>query len=244
MRRPLRLAHASDIHLDTDFYNGGDNVEQRDYYRGVFQTLLDRIVAEKPHLFLLPGDLFDSNRASDDTITWSMQALGKLPFPVIMIPGNHDCVEPNAIFHRHDFNQVENVRMLASPDGEATELPELQVIAWGKGMVEHSPEYSPLGDLKPAQPGVWNIALGHGIYVGKEGGYSHRSSPVEARQIEASGYDYIALGHHHALLNVSAKSTTAYYCGAPVPVSKGSQGTFLIVDLEDGKPANVTVHRL
>jgi DNA repair exonuclease SbcCD nuclease subunit len=243
MRTSLRIAHGSDIHLDTDYYGGSDNLSQRDYYRGVFQTLLERITAEQPHLMLLPGDLFDSNRASDDTILWSMEALGKLPFPVIMIPGNHDCLEPGAIFHRHDFNRIDNVRMLTAADGEVTELPELQVIAWGKGMIEHSPEYSPLGDLKSAQPGVWNLALGHGIYVGKEG-FSYRSSPVEARQIEASGYDYIALGHHHALLNVSAKATAAYYCGAPVPVSKGAQGSFLTVDLADGKPATVAVHRL
>jgi DNA repair exonuclease SbcCD nuclease subunit len=243
MRRRLRIAHGSDIHLDTDYYGGPENLSQRDYYRGVFDTLLRRVTAERPDLMLLPGDLFDSNRASDETIQWSMNALGKLPFPVIMIPGNHDCLEPGAIFHRYDFNRVENLRLLLAPEGEATELPELQVIAWGKGMVEHSPEYSPLGDLKPAQRGVWNLALGHGIYVGKDG-YTYRSSPVEARQIEASGYDYIALGHHHALLNVSTKSTAAYYCGAPVPIAKGAQGTFLTVDLEDGQPPRVTVHRL
>lgn len=243
MRRKLRIAHGSDIHLDTDYYGGTENLGQRDHYRGVFDTLLRRAAAERPDLMLLPGDLFDSNRASDDTIQWSMESLGKLPFPVIMIPGNHDCLEPGAIFHRYDFNRVENVRLLLAPEGEVTELPELQVIAWGKGMVEHSPEYSPLGGLKPAQRGVWNLALGHGIYVGKDG-FSHRSSPVEARQIAASGYDYIALGHHHALLNVSTQGTAAYYCGAPVPIAKGAQGTFLTVDLEDGQPPQVTVHRL
>jgi DNA repair exonuclease SbcCD nuclease subunit len=67
---------------------------------------------------------------------------------------------------------------------------------------------------------------------------------VEARQIAASAYDYIALGHHHALLNVSAGSTAAYYSGAPIPIAKGSQGTFLMVDLEEGKPAAVTIHKL
>ena len=244
MKRNLRIAHGSDIHLDTDYYGGNEHLSQRDYYRGVFHTLLERIRAEKPDLMMLPGDLFDSNRASDDTILWTMELLGKQPFPVLMIPGNHDCLEAGAIFGRHDFNRIGNVRLLLGTEGEATELPELQVAAWGKGMVEHSPEYSPLGNIQAPKPGMWNLGMGHGIYVGKDGGTSYRSSPVEARQIEASGYDYIALGHHHALLNVSTKSTAAYYCGAPVPVSKGGQGTFVIVDLEEGKPAQVAVHRL
>jgi DNA repair protein SbcD/Mre11 len=243
MRRTLRIAHGSDVHLDTDFYEGGENLSQRDHHRGVFRTLLDRIQVEKPDLMLLPGDLFDSNRASQGTILWAMEQLAALPFPVIMIPGNHDAVEPGGIFLKHDFGQIKNVRMLIAPDGESTELPELCVTAWGKGMVEHAPEYSPLGGMPEARAGLWNLGLGHGIYVGNDG-ISYRSSPVEARQIEASGYDYIALGHHHALLNVTGKATTAYYSGSPIPISKSGQGTFLMVTLEEGKPAAVAIHKL
>jgi DNA repair exonuclease SbcCD nuclease subunit len=243
MRKPLRIAHGSDVHLDTDHYGGPENLGQRDYHRAVFQTLLERVAAERPQVFLLPGDLFDSNRASDDTALWAMDLLARQPFPTVMIPGNHDCLEEGAIFRRHDFNRVPTVRLLTALDGEALELPELQAVAWGRGMVEHTPEYSPLGGLPPAREGVWNLGLGHGIYVGRDG-FTQRSSPVEARQIAASGYDYIALGHHHALLNVSTPATAAYYSGAPVPIAKGAQGTFLIVDLEDGRPAAVTIHRL
>ena len=243
MRRTLKIAHASDIHLDTDFYEGGENLAQRDYHREVFRALLDRILAQQPNLMLLPGDLFDSNRASGATILWAMEQLAALPFPVIMIPGNHDALEPDAIFLRHDFGRISNVQMLLSVEGETLDLPELEVTAWGKGMVEHSPEYSPLGGLPAPRAEQWNLGLGHGIYVGREG-FTYRSSPIEARQIEASGYDYIALGHHHALLNVSAKATSAYYSGSPVPISKSGQGTFLLITLEDGKPATVDIHKL
>jgi DNA repair protein SbcD/Mre11 len=243
MRRTLKIAHGSDVHLDTDFYEGGENLAQRDYHRGVFRTLLDRVQSHQPDLMLLPGDLFDSNRASQGTILWAMEQLAGLPFPVIMIPGNHDAMEPEAIFRRHDFGKIRNVRMLVSPEGERVELQDLGVSAWGKGMVEHTPEYSPLGGLPAPTTGLWNLALGHGIYVGKEG-FSYRSSPVEARQIEASAYDYIALGHHHALLNVSAPGTAAYYSGSPVPISKSGHGTYLTVTLEEGKPATVETHKL
>lgn len=243
MRRTLKIAHASDVHLDTDFYEGGENLSQRDYHRGVFRALLDRILAQQPHLMLLAGDLFDSNRASLATILWAMEQLAALPFPVIMIPGNHDALEPDAIFLRHDFGRIPNVRMLTAAEGESHDLPELEATAWGKGMVEHTPEYSPLGGLPAPRPDRWNLGLGHGIYVGRDG-FTFRSSPVEARQIEASGLDYIALGHHHALLNVSAKATAAYYSGSPVPITKSGQGTFLLITLEDGKPAIVAVHKL
>ncbi len=243
MRRTLKIAHGSDVHLDTDFYEGGENISQRDYHRGVFGTLLERIRAQQPDLMLLSGDLFDSNRASSGTILWAMERLATLPFPVIMIPGNHDAMEPGAIFFRHDFGRISNVRMLVSADGETCEVPELEAVAWGKGMVEHAPEFSPLGGLPAPSSERWNLALAHGIYVGKDG-FTYRSSPVEARQIEASGYDYVALGHHHALLNVSVKGTSAYYSGSPVPISKSGRGTFLAITLEDGKPARVETHQL
>jgi DNA repair exonuclease SbcCD nuclease subunit len=243
MRRPLKIAHGSDVHLDSDFYEGGENTAIRDYHRGIFHALLERVRAQAPHLMLLPGDLFDSNRASQGTVLWAMEQLAALPFPVILIPGNHDAMEPDAIFQRHDFGRIGNVRLLTAAEGERVEMPELHVSAWGKGMVEHTPEYSPLGGLPAPAAERWNLALGHGIYVGKEG-FTYRSSPVEARQIEISGYDYIALGHHHALLNVSAKGTAAYYSGSPVPISKSSQGTFLMVTLEEGRPATVEIHKL
>jgi DNA repair protein SbcD/Mre11 len=243
MRPPLKIAHASDIHLDTDYYGGEENLAGRDYNRAVFDTLLRRIEAEQPHLMLLPGDLFDSNRASEDTVAWAMEQLGRLPFPVLMIPGNHDCLEEGAIYQRHDFARVSNVEMLLATGGELRELPGLHAAVWGKAMVEHSTEFRPLEGIAPADPGRWNLAMGHGIYVGREG-FSFRSSPIEARQIARSGYDYIALGHHHALLDVSAQGTAAYYSGAPVPISPDRAGTYLVIALQEGQLAQVHVRHL
>lgn len=243
MKSPLRLAHASDIHLDTDYFGGEENLTSRDYCRGVFLNLLENIRAASPQLFLLPGDLFDSNRASEETIAWAMEQLGALPFPVAMIPGNHDCLEEGSIFLRHDFSRVPNVDMLLAADGECLELEGLNVRIWGKGMVEHSAEFSPLGGMPDPLPGRWNLAMGHGIYVGRDG-FSYRSSPVTEKQIERSGHDYIALGHHHALLDVSTNGSPAYYSGAPIPISQEHQGTWLLIDLREGAGAEVRVNKL
>jgi DNA repair exonuclease SbcCD nuclease subunit len=243
MKQPLKLVHASDVHLDTDYYGGTENLSLRDYHRGIFASLLQRARDEQPQLMLLPGDLFDSNRASEATILWAMEQLGALPFPVLMIPGNHDCLEEGAIFHRYDFAGIPNVELLQAAEGEQHELPALGAAVWGKGMVEHSTEFRPLDGLPAARPDRWNLAMGHGIYVGREG-FSFRSSPVEARQIARSGYDYIALGHHHALLDVSADATAAYYSGAPVPISPDRAGTYLVVEFREGESTQVHVRHL
>lgn len=242
-RRPLRLAHCSDIHLDTDYHGGASNGSLRDHYRAVFAALLTRIRAEAPGLLVLPGDLFDSNRASADTVAWAAEQLAALPFPVVMIPGNHDCLEEGSVFHRFDFARAPNVVFLGAPEGERRELDALGVTAWGRGMVSHHPDYLPLAGIPAPRDGRWNLALGHGIFVGAQGN-GYRSSPVRSADIAASGYDYIALGHHHARLDVTQGATAAHYCGAPVPISPDRKGTFLMVTLEPGQAARVTLHEL
>jgi len=242
-KRPLRLAHASDIHLDTDFHDGSPHLVLRDKYRRIFASLLERIMEQDPDVLLIPGDLFDSNRPSSETVTWAMERLAALPLPVVMIPGNHDCLEDNGVYRRYDFSALPNVTLLAAPEGESSLLVSHAMALWGRGMVAHTPEFQPLQGLPAPRPGLWNIALGHGIYVGASG-MSYRSSPILSTQIAASGYDYIALGHHHALRDVSEAGTTAWYSGSPMPISPGSSGTFLITDLRLDQPARVTVHSL
>lgn len=242
MRPKLRLAHASDIHLDTDYYGGEEHLHRRDRCRQLFRTLLDNVRGQKPDAFLIAGDLFDSNRASRDTVLWAMEALGNLPFPVLMIPGNHDCLEHDGIYRRHDFNRIPNVQMIVDPQGATLELPDLKISAWGKGMALHSPDFRPLAGMPDVREGWWNLALGHGIFV--EGSHhSDRSSPIRSDQIGASRRDYVALGHHHGLKNVSDADTAAYYCGSPERLSDHS-GTFVTVDLEDGIEAQVSIRRV
>ena len=243
MKHPLHLVHASDIHLDTDYYGGDHNLAGRDFYRKIFHTLLEEIKALQPDLFMLPGDLFDSNRASEDTIVWAMDQLAALKMPVVMIPGNHDCLEEGGIYRRHDFNKLPNVFFLHEALGQIIELPKLRAIVWGRGMADHSPEFKPLQHMPAPRPGWWNLAMGHGIYVGKDEN-SYRSSPISAGEILTSEFDYIALGHHHALLDVSNGKTGAYYCGAPAPMDATSQGTFVSLRLSEGRRQQTSIHTL
>ncbi|MDH4247260.1 MAG: DNA repair exonuclease [Deltaproteobacteria bacterium] len=242
-RSPLRLAHASDIHLDTDYHDGSPHLLLRDRYRDLFGTLLERILTQEPQVLLLPGDLFDSNRPSAQTVAWVLERLGSLPLPVVLIPGNHDCMEENSIYHRHDFSALPNVTFLSDPQGETAILEPLRLALWGRGMVAHAPEFQPLQGMPAPHPEYWNVALGHGIYMG-DAALTHRSSPVLSAQIARSGFDYIALGHHHALRDVSEPGTAAWYCGSPMPISPGSSGTFLIADLNPDHPTQVSVHHL
>lgn len=241
MTHRLRIAHCSDIHLDSMVpgQQGADTANAAT--REAFAAALAAMCGHGPDLVLLAGDLFDHNRATPHSINWAMEILGNLPVPVIMIPGNHDCMEEGAIFHRYDFNRIPNVHLLAAAAGEMAHIPRLGVKAWGKGMVEHSRAYSPLGGI-PDRPGDcrFYLGLGHGLFV-PHGGDTDRSSPIHMREIEASHCDYLALGHHHAAMELVTESATAAYSGSPTD-KIGRGRTFVLVDLAtDGKP-ELAVH--
>lgn len=237
----LRIAHCADIHLDASGYGQALGADGSEFHRRAFAAALDEMRAHAPDLMLLAGDLFDSNRATAGTIEWAMQVLADLPFPVVMIPGNHDCMEPGAIYHRHDFNRIANVHMIAAAEGETVRLDRLGVAAWGKGMVEHTRSYSPLGGMPDRPAGArWYLGLGHGLFV-PHGGDTDRSSPIHMREIEASHCDYIALGHHHAAMELVTDRAVAAFSGSPTD-KVGRGPTYVIVDLAAGAAPALAIH--
>lgn len=241
MTHQLRFAHCSDIHLDGDApgLNGGSG----DYYREAFARALAEMRAHAPDLMLIAGDLFDSNAATDDTIAWAMDTIAAQPMPVVMIPGNHDCLEEGSIYHRYDFNRIPNLQFIDAEDGAIARIDPLSVSVWGKGMVEHSPDYSPLGGCPDRPDGsAWYLGMGHGIYV-PHGGETDRSSPIHMREIEAAECDYLALGHHHAAMELVNDKASAAFSGSPTDTI-GRGATYVIVDLERDAAPKIEVHAI
>jgi exonuclease SbcD len=230
----LRVAHCSDIHLTG---------ETSDRARNGFGAALAAIRAQRPDLLLLAGDLFDSNAVPDRTILWAMAELGALPFPVVMIPGNHDCLIADGIYRRHDFDTIGNVRLIADPAGGAVDLPALGARVWGRAMVSHTPGFQPLAGLE-ARPAdrIWHLGLAHGFFVPR-GEESMRSSPIRMEEIEAAGLDYLALGHHHAAMELVTPRACAAYCGSPTD-TLGRGRTYALADLVSGRTPTLTIHRI
>jgi DNA repair exonuclease SbcCD nuclease subunit len=217
----LRIAHCSDIHL-----SGG----AADTCRAGFVRALMAIRRRAPDLMLLAGDLFDTNTVPDETVLWAMDTLAALPFPVAMIPGNHDCMVPGGIYRRFDFGAIANVVFLGEEAGSVAEIPALHAVVWGRGMVDHAPRFRPLAGIPARSSGArWHLGLGHGIFVAR-GEQTHRSSPIRMEEIEASGFDYLALGHHHAAMDLATPAVCAAYSGSPTD-ALGCGPSYAMVEL-------------
>ena len=77
----LRIAHCADIHLDSSGYGQAMGASGSAFHRDAFTAALEEMRAHDPHLMLLAGDLFDSNRATAGTIEWAMQSWPNSPSP-------------------------------------------------------------------------------------------------------------------------------------------------------------------
>jgi DNA repair exonuclease SbcCD nuclease subunit len=232
-RPPLRVLHTADVHLGSDGYGDPQqHAAHAERGRRVFRRIVDRALADRVDLVLIAGDLFDHNRVPDETVAFVRGQLDRLRQPVVILPGNHDVLCEKSIYDRHDFTAGSpHVRMIRRLDGETIELPDLGVIVWGRAMEEHEPAFSPLAHLPARDDRRWCIAMGHGFFY-EERQRPERSSPIFADEIRDTGWDYVALGHHHTRMDVSQGRVAAHYAGTPMMESAGggAEGSVLRID--------------
>ena len=79
--------------------------------------------------------------------------------------------------------------------------------------MNHHPDNRPLERVPKKESGAWFIGLAHGYYINR--GADIYSSLITAEQIEASGLDYLALGHVHVFSEMKHGDTLAAYPGSP-----------------------------
>ena len=217
-RRPATVLHTSDCHLGTS--------ARRDE-EAAFERAIARACDERVDAVLIAGDLFDHVRVSDATLRWTAEQFGRLACPVVVIRGNHDVVDGRSVHERlMTVTGLEHVRVIDDHDGRVVEIPGTDVVVWGRAMLEHEPGYRPFAGLPEPPAGRWTIATGHGLVL--EDGSAGRSSPIFASDLAAVTWDYVALGHVHAYLEVRDHPTPVRYPGATAASHNGMPGVVLV----------------
>ncbi|MBM3346610.1 MAG: DNA repair exonuclease [Betaproteobacteria bacterium] len=233
MIRPLTIAHTSDVHLiDGD---EGANV------RAAFARVVDAVLLHEAGLFLIAGDLFDHNRICGDVIDFVYAQLARVKCPTVIISGNHDNSEQDAVLARMDFGRAgAHVMLIDDAGGVVLEFPELHATVWGRCMEDHHPAHRPLAGFPSRTRDLWHIGMAHGFY--SDDANADRSSLITAAEIGASGFDYLALGHVHCHRQLRHGATLAVYPGAPVPYGRDETGSMAIVRLHPGVQPRILEH--
>ena len=241
--RPLTLLHTADIHLDN---RPADSTQLPKTYL-TFEAIMDCAQDVNVDLVLIAGDLFDHNRVDEEAVVFAQDQLRRLDCPAVILPGNHDCLQADGIYKRHDFSAAcKNVRVISDPDGQSITFPDLDLRVWGRGMVDHEPGFHPLAHLpaRDASPTRWQVAMAHGFFY-EDFEAPERSSPILASEIRETGWDYVALGHKHVMADHSQGRVAAWYPGTPQPDwSPGPPGHVLVVEFCRDRGVAVRPHHM
>ncbi len=209
--RDLVLVHTSDVHVDEDYtaslFQGDGN--------GSLRLVLETAEALSADLVLLCGDTFECNRLSSSVLQHSADLLAKAGRPVVILPGNHDPVMEDSVFHKGRLHDIANVSVLGLTHEMSVAFPHLDLEVWGRAH-RHYGDMDPLAHIPPRKA-RWHIGMAHGHYEPMP----DRSTNVRASwligedEIAASGADYLALGHWNRPVQVKGGNVPAFYSGSP-----------------------------
>jgi DNA repair exonuclease SbcCD nuclease subunit len=262
----LRIIHTADVHLGARHDDLGEQAAaQRERQFAAFKATIDLALAEKVDLFLIAGDLFDSNvqpRRSVERVAAELKRLTEARIRTVIIPGTHDCFDRASIYRAYDLSAMagrapgDDLITVIDPDHPSVHLAALDLVVVGQVFATKRAPHSPLiglggppvdaaGDTGDASATLspWRIGMIHGS-IAIPGKTEHDEVVITTDEIAASGLDYLALGHWHSTQTAKAGNVTYAYSGAPEPVAldQDRAGKALLIDLDDpGGARSVTV---
>lgn len=248
----IRICHLADIHLGYRKYSKVTKlgVNQREVDISVaFREAIDKVIALKPTLTVIAGDLFHTVRPSNAIVTFAFRELKKLTTatnaPVVIIAGNHETpkrADSGCILKL--FSEIAGV-YVADTKAE-------KIVFKDKDIALFAVPHAALASIEQNRPKAddahaYNILVAHGQiserWISDFGGVE---LPLQA--LSPNEWDYIALGHVHVPREVSHN---CWYSGSVEHTANNiwaerSEGKgFLEVTLEKGAThPKVTFHTL
>ena len=176
-------------------------------------------------LVAVAGDLFDSPTPGRADVSAVCAAIGSIPCPVLVIPGNHDHGGPGSVWHSPYFQaeqlrRAPNLQVLLEP--APLELEAAVILPCP--LLRRSDSADPCGWLHTVN---WaqlpadkpRVVIAHGSVHGFAAPDLDRSGDGANNRLRLEGpwldqVDYVALGDWHGVKQVAAK---VWYSGSPEP---------------------------
>ncbi|MEX2153215.1 MAG: DNA repair exonuclease [Gemmatimonadaceae bacterium] len=211
----MRLVHLSDIHLGYRQYQRltPTGINQREWdVANTFRQAVDRIIALRPEVVLVAGDVFHSSRPTNAAILHAFRQFlrirAELPdTAVVMVAGDHDTprtTESGSIMGL--FEQI-GIRVAAGePRRFAIPEHDLAVLAVPDG---------PTPELRPVPGARHNVLLIHAhVREVVPQYYAELDRPtvtLSRSDLELTRWSYVALGHYHIHVPIA---NNAFYSGS------------------------------
>ena len=213
----MRIVHLADLHLGFRQFQRqtqmGTNQREADIAQA-FTRAIDAVIALKPDLVLIAGDIFHSVRPTNPAILHAFIQLSKLvgtltAVRVVMVAGNHDLPKTTDagcilnLFGRLDRIDVATFR------AERFNYDHLGVSVLAVPYMLSRPALEPDPDFQR------NILLIHGQVedvIPRWVAEADRAViAIKPEELQAKRFDYVGLGHYHVYHRVAPN---AWYAGS------------------------------
>ncbi len=236
----LKILHTADIHLGAKFSGlGNKGASQREQLRATFKNVIATAISERVNIVLIAGDLFDANQQPQrniDLVIEQFNLLGSNNIPVCLIPGTHDSFDSSSIYRRVDFEgKCPNLKIFTDENISCKEYGGLDLTVYGKPNLSNRSSISPLKGLKRSTSSKFHIAIAHGsLYIPEK--IAEDDHVFRLEEVQASGMNYLALGHWHRVYRCPAE-LLAWYSGPPewIPGQTEKGGVLLVSFLDSGE---------
>ncbi|MER7250287.1 DNA repair exonuclease [Kribbella sp. NPDC000426] len=159
---------------------------------------------------VVTGDVFEHNQVERQTILRACEALKRIPVPVVLLPGNHDALEPGSLWTSSQWqaHAPEHVTVLTETTPFQI-LPGVELVGapWRSRRPLSDPAAPGYADLTP-EPGIVRILLAHGQLTSLSGGMSDVPT-IDQTALEAAVADgrlqYVGLGDRHSTTKVTER---------------------------------------
>jgi exonuclease SbcD len=251
----LRIIHTADVHLGARHDDLGEQAAaQRERQFAAFKAAVDLALSEKVDLFLVAGDLFDSNvqpRRSVERVAAELKRLAAARIRSVIIPGTHDVLDRASIYRAYDLPALagstpdDGMVTVLDPEHPSIHLATIDAVVHARVFATKRAPHSPLQDVAAdvaaeIAPATWHIGMVHGS-IAIPGKTDRDEVVITTEEIAASGLHYLALGHWHSAQQGKAGTVTYAYSGAPeaVALDQDRAGKVLLVELDEqnGKPS-------
>jgi DNA repair exonuclease SbcCD nuclease subunit len=158
---------------------------------------------------VVTGDVFEHNQVERQTILRACEALKRIPVPVVLLPGNHDALEPGSLWTSSQWQAHAPSHVTVLTDTRPVEIvPGVEIVGapWRSRRPMSDPAAPGYAELTPAGPGTTRILLAHGQLTSLSGGMSDVPT-IDQAALEAAVADgrlqYVGLGDRHSTTRVT-----------------------------------------
>ena len=222
----IKILHFSDTHFDRPFELVTPEAFSSRYaeLKSSFSSMMQYINSADIDITLIAGDLFDAQTLSSDTLAFIKREIASCPKCRFFIsPGDAD---PYSEASPYAGTWPDNVYIFKEEKLTRIRIDELNCDIYGAAVTRETSSQDPMEDVEPFTVNHTNLLVIHGdTDTTRDGVYN-----LPSDTLRESGFDYIALGHHHDATNPTYVANYAY-SGALMGhgfEECGNKGAFLV----------------